>query len=683
MGSVMTGKTPVRKKILIRPEKWTFIPYNSKKANRYFTLFFFICSLILYGNTIFNDYNVDDTTFPGPQHELVKKGFTAIPGILDPGNAGKSDMEGNGPAGYHPVAAITFAVENGLWGSGRAWPAHLVNLLIYFLISTLLFFLLKRSLTNFNILFPFLITLLFMAHPVHTEAVASLKNRDELLAFLCGLGALHYFLSYAGKRKIRFAVYAVAVFLAGTLSSPSVLPFILICPLFLYFFTELKPGFLLRIFLALLAVALVARFLPGIFLPKALHIRSFIENPLFLEKSIWPKTGAGLITLLFYLKILLFPYPLLYYYGYAMIPVSGWESTWVLISFALHSMLFIYAVMNIRQKHILSFAILYYFAALVCYSNILSPVAGIVGERYALNASVGFCIFLVYLIFKICRTDPRSLTIEFSERARILVVIILLLVPCTAMTIQRNREWKNISQLYAADLDYLDKSVRTNIRYAEYLSEMVSRDYENEQNRNINEQRVQEIITRFRRALKMYVNDYATLNDLAKVYLDYTTKYDSGVIFLKKAISLQPGLQPAWMNLASAYRKKNNLDSAIACYRQVLKINPNAMAAVFRMADLYFEKGEFVRAVGMNEEVMKVYPDLDLPYLNIGYYFLSHGDTTEAIKYWEEAEERNPGYNVCRNLGMIYGARGENAKANHYFDLANKAIRKGKKEKQP
>ena len=54
--------------------------------------------------------------------------------------------------------------------------------------------LLRRLLKNYHIFFPFLTVMLFLAHPLHTEVVASLKNREEILSFLGVLLALKYFL---------------------------------------------------------------------------------------------------------------------------------------------------------------------------------------------------------------------------------------------------------------------------------------------------------------------------------------------------------------------------------------------------------------------------------------------------------------------------------------------------------
>jgi tetratricopeptide (TPR) repeat protein len=115
----------------------------------------------------------------------------------------------------------------------------------------------------------------------------------------------------------------------------------------------------------------------------------------------------------------------------------------------------------------------------------------------------------------------------------------------------------------------------------------------------------------------------------------------------------------------------------------VLQINPGALTAVFRMADLYYEKGEFRKAIRMNEDVMKTYPNLDVPYFNIGYYFILQGDTTTAIRYWEQAVRRNLSYEVCKNLSLIYRARGDMEKAKYYNDFAGDAEKWKNYEKKP
>lgn len=681
---VKTKTTPaVRSKSPVPPIKEIKKTDSSKKANRYFVLFFFACAIILYGNTVMNKFAVDDNFVTGPQNELVKKGFGAIPKIFTTFYVDTKGNVGSQQTDYRPIVKMTYAIEYGLWGGNKAGRSHLINVLLYFWISTLLFFILKRLLRDYNILFPFLITLLFMAHPVHTEVVASLKNRDELLSFLCALGTLHYFLRYIERGKIGYVIAGLVTFFIGYLCKSSILPFVAIYPLVFYFFTDLKPKKYLWIFGSLIVVGMMAYFIPRFFLPKAVHVYSFIENPLFLEKNLLIRAATGMTTLLFYLRILIFPYPLLYYYGYNMIPVTGWGNILVIISFILHLGLLIYALRNLKRKHILSFAILYYFIAISMYANIVTPVVGIVGERFVLNASLGFIIALVYFLFRIFKTEPKSLTIEFNERAKIVVIVFLILIPCTTMTIKRNREWRNLRDLYSFDIKYLDKSFKANVEYANFLKSMLYNDPNFQQNGSVNELLQQTIVGHFRAALRLYPNDYTTLNDLATVYINLSPKIDSGIIFLKKAIALRPDLQPSWVNLAMAYRKKNNLDSTIVCYQKVLQINPAELNAVFKMADAYFEKGQLGKAISLNEDVMKTYPNLDVPYFNIGYYFVMQGDTTTAIRYWEQAAQRNPRYEVCMNLSMLYKAKGDMEKANYYYGLAGEAQERNQHRNNP
>jgi tetratricopeptide (TPR) repeat protein len=663
---------PAHDRTRIPPEKGMSEIDNSKKANRYFVLFFFLFAVILYGNTVLNKWAVDDKFVTGPQNELVKKGFAAIPQIFSSFYADTTDNAGSQQNDYRPIVKMTFAIEYGLWGGQKAGLSHFINVLLYFWISTLLFFILRRLLKNYNILFPFLITLLFMAHPVHTEVVDSLKNRDELLSFLCGLGGLHFILRYSERGKNIYVIATLIVFFLGFLCSSSILPFVALYPLVLYFFTDMKPRNFIWISGAVLFMGLMAYFIPRFFLPKVTQVHSFIENPLFMDKNLLIRTGAGMMTLFFYLKILIFPYPLLYYYGYNMIPLTGWGNLLVQISFIIHFCIFLYAIMKFREKHILSFAILYYFIAISMFTNVVTPVAGIVAERFAFNASLGFVIALVYFIFMAFRTEPRSLTIEFNERAKILMIIAFLLIPCAAMTIWRNRDWRNVRHLYMTDTPYLVKSFKANMEYAEFMSDMVYRDHNYLQNGIVNEKQQRIIITHFRRALRIYPNDYTTLNDLGKVYLNFSSRTDSALVFLKKAVALRPELQTAWENMAMAYRKENKPDSAIMCYEKVLKINPHALTVVFKMADLYFENGEVGKAMKINEDIMHKYPNLDAPYLSDGNYFIMQEDTTTAIKYWEQAAQRNPGYEVCMNLSLLFKAKGDLNKASYYNELAKK-----------
>jgi tetratricopeptide (TPR) repeat protein len=447
------------------------------------------------------------------------------------------------------------------------------------------------------------------------------------------------------------------------------MPFLLLIPLVLHFFTRMPLKRMVAITLAILAAVLVAQMAPRLFLPPMQRTNYFIENPLYFEKSFWIRLGTGLVTLLFYIKALVYPYPLLYYYGYNMIPVTNLANIWAVISLILYAGLFGFAVMKFREKHFLSFAVLWYLIAIAMYSNVLFPVVGLVGERFVFNASLGFCLAVIYFIFRIFKTDPKSLTIEMDARLKILAVLILILIPYSVLTVSRNRDWRNLFDLYRNDIKSLNNSAKANLDYAGFLMGTVYQDPNFLQSGNVNQFKYQKIVSHYRRALDLYPNNYLSTNDLGTVYLFIGRNYDSAVYFLRKAIALDSTLQPAWVNLGMAYRNLKEYQKAIDCYEHILKVNPNQIKAVFALANVYNDMGDFDRAVKMNEDVMKTYPNLEMPYVNIGNYYMLRKDTATAVSYWEKSATISPSFEICVQLNTLYLKKGDNQKADYYYKL--------------
>ncbi|MCX6250108.1 MAG: tetratricopeptide repeat protein [Bacteroidetes bacterium] len=652
-------------------------PYNAKKANRYFVLFFFLLAFVLYANTTWNKFAVDDEFVTGPDNGLVNQGFKAIPKIFSTFYVSQTGNIGSQNADYRPIVKLTFAIEYQLWGE-KPGVSHGINVLIYFLLSTLLFFILKRLLKNYNILFPFLITVLFMIHPIHSEVVASLKNRDEMLAFICGLGALYYMLKYVEEKKTKFVIYSVLIFCVGYLCKSSISPFLGLIPLVLYFFTDTPPKKLIPVFLFILAGVILAYFVPRLFLPHTQRVNYYIENPLYFEKGIWLKLGTGFVSLLFYLKMLVNPYPLIYYYGYNTIPITTLWNFRAALSFLIYAVLFIYATMNIRKKSLLSFSIFFYLVAIFMYSNILTPVVGIVAERFLFVGSIGFCIALVYLIFRIFRTEPKSLTIELTDRIKILSIIFLLVIPSAYYVIKRNRAWRNLYDLTASDLMHGKKSAKVNIQFA---GQMMNRVYKAKPESQLEMiQRFTPVITYyFQKGLNIYPRNYQALNDLASVYVNFAEKPDSSAIYLRKAIAMEPTLQPAWVNLGLVYRKLHKYDSATYCYQRILKENPKELKALIALANINNDLGNFAEALKYLQQAIQNDPSSDLPYRALGNYYITKGDTLSAIQYWIKASEKNPAYDVFMQLNSMYRGIRNMEKANYYYEKAMELTRKNKK----
>jgi hypothetical protein len=155
-----------------------------------------IVGFIIYGNSVLNEYALDDGIVI-EKNDYVQQGFKGIPKILKTDaydsfyrsmNA-KQQLSGGR---YRPLSVITFAIEQQLFGSKEtvkppadvAFIRHLLNVVFYILSVLVLLYFLETFIFKDNPLIAFITCLLFLIHPLHTEVIANVKSRDEILSFL-------------------------------------------------------------------------------------------------------------------------------------------------------------------------------------------------------------------------------------------------------------------------------------------------------------------------------------------------------------------------------------------------------------------------------------------------------------------------------------------------------------------
>src|SRR5690606_17483458 len=167
------------------------LPQSNNSLKKFYYIFGLI-AFILYANTIANDYNMDDSMVT-KNHKLTSQGLSAIGEIFT--SPYYSDDAGYA-YGYRPMVHLSFALEHDIFGE-KPGSGHFINVILFSLSIILLFKFLVRLLGTNNLMIVGITTLLFIVHPIHTEVVNSLKNRDEILAFLfvvwTGLLAGKYF----------------------------------------------------------------------------------------------------------------------------------------------------------------------------------------------------------------------------------------------------------------------------------------------------------------------------------------------------------------------------------------------------------------------------------------------------------------------------------------------------------
>ena len=235
---------------------------------------------VLYVNTLSNDYALDDKIVIS-NNQFTQQGFGGIwDHLTNESFVGFFGTQKELVAGarYRPLSLVTFSIENALFGNSPGF-SHFVNLLLYAL-TVLVLYRWLRSLTDENktMLGLALITVaLFAAHPLHTEVIANIKGRDDLLAFLFAILAG----SWALRADAKSALWSGVFFFLALMSKESAIAFVLILPLFTYTFQKEGEPFPWRSFLPIIGatVAFLALRFSVVGFTKTDVADQFFNNP--------------------------------------------------------------------------------------------------------------------------------------------------------------------------------------------------------------------------------------------------------------------------------------------------------------------------------------------------------------------------------------------------------------------
>lgn len=650
-------------------------------------LFFF--SVALYLNTLGHKYSLDDelNTHMDP---TVAQGFKAIPSIFASPYRTVSGNKGELSFGYRPLPKATFAVEAGIFGS---FPrvlfvvSHLFNVLFYALSVVLLFLVLRRLFNKIPIDLIFLATLLFAAQPTHTEVVASLKNREEIMAFLGGLGAFYFLIQGIDTNRWKYFLFAGLSFFAGYLSKNTILPFLVIYPVGLIIFREVNSRntrLIVSGLVVLIVIALVVQFLPKLWLPKVSRPLEIVENPLFGQVVFEQRLGTGLTTLLHYLKMSIFPYPMSFYYGYDMIPVRSVFSLLPIVALLIYSGLFVLAVRGLKREPVFAFSILVFLISIAVYSNlsvlqfkllgmninIVPPSVGIVAERFLFLPTVGSSILIALLIYRLAGYKEEKKESSTIRSERVYAYAAIPLVVWAFMTVDRNSDWKTLDTLYAADIEHLDRSVKANTQFAGRKLYGIFNQMNPERP---SREEVEVMEKHLLLALKVKPDYYDALNNLGSIYSTITGQYEKSIPLFKRAIEADPKNTAAYVNLAFAYRQTGRIKEALETYNQVIALDPKKLKAYFKIAEIYEQAGLMQKAIEINERAMTADTTSEVPYINIGNYYIRQKDTTTAITYWEKAVEKQPLEQLSKNLSIHWRLKGDKKKSAYYAKKAEEA----------
>lgn len=597
----------------------------------------FILSFFLYINSFNNGYTNDDV-FVTAQNPVVARGIRAIPEII----RSPFITIQNNSFDFRPVSKITFAIEAGIFDV-NPHASHLTQALLYACSCVLLFFLLVKILHSYSILLPLTASLLFAFHPIHTEVVDGLKNRDELLTFLCGIGVIYTLIRWEQEQKNKWYAIALSLFALSLFCKLSAGILLLWVPVVLYF---MNPSLKLKravtvvggLLLVLISYFAVVRFL---IFPSAPHglsrVVQYVENPAAGSRDILLLTSVTLHSLWFYLSKLIFPHPLAWYYGYNTIPVDKPFSFTAMVTLLIYLTALVVALYGWRRRTILSLSILLYLTAIVPSLSIFSPLPGIVGERFAFFASVGFCLAAAYALMKLTRTETDITTAKPTTLFSVTAILILML--CTVKVVSRNTDYKDNLTLYKKDLSAVNNSVLAHFAYGQQLQE----NYINAGKRAHDRYMIDSALVHFRKSYEIYPeNTFSYLRIAEILSINYQSPVQA-LPYYNKALSISPAMPEAWFGKALCYSLMNKNDSALIYYRKAMQTGPAFLPSWENIAITFSRLEMNDSAIYYTRMLLKKNPASENAYANMGFFFKNKSETDSAKHYFEKTLLINSG----------------------------------------
>ncbi len=642
-----------------------------------------ICAFIIYGNSLFNKYALDDAIVI-TENKFTQEGIKGIPDILkydtftgfwyanDTTKSPQQIQEEKKlvPGGrYRPLSLITFAIENSIFGSkmqdevsqktfiGCPFVNHLVNLLLYiatvYLLFNILYILLPKNGKKWYIGLPFLISLLFLFHPIHTEAIANIKGRDEIMTLLFSLLALVFTIKYHKEDKKKFLIFSGISLFLGLLSKENAITFLAVIPLTIYLFVDKNFK---KIFISLLpliisaAVFLIIRASVIGFSHSGKVVEELMNNP-FLGASFGEKYATIFVTLLLYIKLLIFPYPLTYDYYPHQIEIVNFSSPLAILSLLLYLAMFVIAIYGILKKKdnftwkIILLSIIFFLIPLSIVSNIFFNVGTFMNERFVFISSIGHCIISAYLLYII----PTKITKTYKTSQAIIITFlaIILLLWCY-QTINRNFAWKDDYTLFTTDVKTSSKSAKSNCS--------------------------------------------AGGKSLEKAFLlrDNTIEHnklcENAIKYLSKAVKIHPKYTDAWLLLGNAYYEYNyDIPNALLNYGHYLEVNNNTESQAITNIKIVANasngllndkktKADYNEIIKACDKILKINPNIsELLYLKAVVYGKYLQDIKSSILLFEELDQRNNFEKTSyyyKDIGVAYGIAGDLNNALKYFLLA-------------
>ncbi|MBI2412616.1 MAG: tetratricopeptide repeat protein [Deltaproteobacteria bacterium] len=558
------------------------------------------------------------------------------------------------PFGSRYIAYLSFAVNYHLGGLDTPgyhifnFAVHTANGLLVFALSLITFrtpslagcIKDKRALVCAALL----ISLVFITHPVQTEAVTYISQRFASLAAFFYLASLASFAAWRTGRAPKAAWYALSLFLAVlaqmTKEISFTLPFVIALYDLVFFGPEentKKRALRLVPFLAVLVIIPLAILYPEYGVETGANVsRQQAEEMISLSRYEYLITQFRVIVT--YLRLLALPVG--QRLDYDLAPFHSFFVPQVLLSFAfLSAVLGAALFLLVRSKKrglpaLFAFGVLWFFMTISIESSII-PIKDLVFEHRVYLPSVG-AAFAFGSFSLTLASGVRKLKPGISASNALLAIALLCTVPLGAGTYLRNRVWASPAALWE---DVVEKNSSEALGHINLANEYVERG------------RFDEAIEKYLASLKSEtVFLPQTYFGLGNAYAGKGMAQEAEKKY-REAIALKPDYTDARYNLGLLYAGQGRFDEGVTEFKEVLRVRPDFTPARINTGNMHMAQGRYIDAINEFEEALKIEPESAPVRARLGMAYLNAGRIEDSIEEFSTVirlvpEESDAYYNL-------------------------------------
>ncbi len=586
-----------------------------------------LLGIIAYLNTLGHQYALDDFSVI-KDNFIVKRGISGISTLFttdyrfgywtSPGTL------------YRPLSLVMFALE---WHFFPDNPmiSHLLNVSLFGLSIFILTKFLLKLIPNDQYWIAILAAGIFAVHPIHTEVIANIKSRDEILNGLFSIMALWFFIrSYQNEKSIPDILMGLFCYFLALLSKESAITLLAIFP---------ATGLLLDGKVKKALIKSAPYVIPAVLfllLRKAviggnisLDQTSILDNFIVGASNTSEHLGSAVLMLGYYLFGFLIPIRQVHDLGFNQIPLVGLFSPLSLLAALVHIGMLVYIFMKWNKKDPIAYGLWFYLVGMSVASNLFITIGTSYGERLAYVPSIGLSIALVGLIL---RFMPKQTTGKSVFRKGPMIICLVFLFACIGKTISRNPVWYNSLSLYETDVKYCPNAAKVNFHYGLELG---------------------------KKALEP--NSGKTSEEWRKL----------AIIQDEKVIAIYPKYTDAYSHMGLMYYHLKQQDKALGLYKKSIEMGDNDPKTFSNMGTLLSEMNRVPESVEAYQKAVKIDPRFVDARRNLGCMLARLGNFKEAVKEFETALEYAPeDPDILFFMGSAYRDGGDPAKGSELLERA-------------